>query len=232
MKGLIKWLFIDSHVKWLCIILLFEYWVAVTISPTLLTDFSLANDFVEVMSFIPTVHAFDDLAIHPEATRFFIALSFFLLLAKSMAIYVFFLNNPNTEMSQFVITPYTKTKPNRNFKLSGVLTEEEAKQLSTVKRSMFSRIVWSILSLGLAAGFIFMSLNVGSVSERDLRVTQGVHQSLIQGGFSMWLSFSLYRLTIAAGAITVAFFIIKDYLRLFIEITKKCLVFILSLGVK
>ena len=71
-------------------ILLFELCVAITISPTVLTDHPLANYLVEFMAFIPSVHAFDSLAINPESIRFYMALSFFMLIPKAMAVYIFF----------------------------------------------------------------------------------------------------------------------------------------------
>lgn len=226
MKEILKWLFIETHAKWVFVILIFELWLAMNISPTILTDYPFANSFAEMMAFIPAVHAFDGLALHPESTRFFIAMSFFLLIPKSIAVFIYLQKNPHSEMSQYVITPYTTTKPSRALRVGEDLTEEEAKKLLTVKRSMFSRLVWSLLSLGLVGLSIMICLLIGETSERDLALTKGIHLSLIKGGFSMWFTFSIFRLTFCALLIAVAFFIIKDYFRLFIDITKKFFRFI------
>ncbi len=216
-------MFTKSHIRWLLYILVFEYLVAVSLSPTILSDYFLASYFVEKMSFISAVHALDNLAVYPEVTCFFIALSFFLLIPKTVCIYLFFHKNPYSERSQYVITPYTKFKPSRTLNVGEELTEEEGKELLTVERSMFSRIMWSLSSLGLAFTIIISNLNIGG---DVLNPREFVYQSLIQGGAEMWLSFSVYSLCAAAAFTAVSIFIIKDYFRLFIEIVRRVVTFI------
>jgi len=213
MKDVLKWLFIESHAKWLSYILVVEYFIATNLSPSFLSDSALLTVFVEKMSFIKGVHAFDSIAIHPEAVSFYIALAFVLLIPKSICMYYFLTKNPYSEMSQYVITPYTKTKPKRTLRAGEVLTEEEAKQFPTVERSMLSRIFWSVMILLMAAGMLFMNVELGRVSE--LLVTQKVQRAIAAGGVPMWFSLSVCRLTVSALLVAVSFFIIKDYYRLF-----------------
>jgi len=217
----IRYFFVESHIRWLLYILVIEYFIATNLSPTILSDYAIASYFVEKMSFLDAVHVFDNTAIHPESVSFFIALSFVLLIPKTISIYFFLQNNPYSEMSQLVITPYTKYKPSRALKAGEGLTEEDAKTLLTVERSMFSRIVWSLLSLGLAAGLIWMCLRIGVSDDRSLIVTQRVNRSIGNGGMDMWLSLSTYRFVGAALLTAVSLFIIKDYYRFFKELINK-----------
>ncbi len=109
----LRYFLLESHARWLVYILAFEYIVAVTLSPTILTDHALAQYLVDKMSFLNAVHAFDDVAKQPEAVSFFIALSFMLLIPKAIAWHAFLKNTPYSQLAQFVITPYSRYKPNR-----------------------------------------------------------------------------------------------------------------------
>ena len=96
MLELLRHFLLESHARWLIYILAFEYIVAVTLSPRILTDYALAEYFVDKMSFLDAVHVFDDVAKHPESVSFFIALSFLLLIPKAICCYVFLKANPHS----------------------------------------------------------------------------------------------------------------------------------------
>lgn len=217
----LRYYFLESHIRWLLYIVLFEYIVALTLSPTILSNYVLAQYFVDIMSFISAVHAFDDVAKYPEAVSFFIALAFVLLIPRIIVCYLFLKANPYSQMSQLVITPYTKYKPSRALNFGEELTEEEAKQLLTVERSMLSRVIWSLLSLGLSAGFIWICLEIGVNNDQDLILTQRINNGIANGGSDMWWSLSVCRISFAALMLATSFFIIKDYMRLFFSLFRR-----------
>jgi len=209
---------ITSHARWLWRILLFEYIVAMTISPTILSRSPFLNSFVECFAFIPVVHGFDDTAKHPEAVRFYIVMTTLLLIPKVMSIYTTFAKSKVPFMLSYVITPYTKTKAADSGKLFrdtffGV--ERENSEIEQVPRSMFSRIVCSLLFLvvGLVVAYI---KSYGVSGYPPLQITSG-HLTI---GFDLWWEFSASNTEIAL-VLAICTFIIKDYIRLFISIGRR-----------
>ncbi|MDC0598756.1 hypothetical protein OAP18_02835 [Gammaproteobacteria bacterium] len=218
-KNLLRWIFIESHAKWLFLILLFEYLVAINLSPSILTNYPIFNLLVDAMSFIPAVHNFDQIAIDPERVSFYIALTFILLIPKTYSIYHFLVKNPVKEMSQYVITPYTKSKPvkTRQILSTANMTEEEVKQLPTVERSLFSRFFWSIMTLLFCFGMIAVSFLKGGIgSGRADLILDGINMDIANGGSTMWYQISGH-LTLCALLLAVSFFILKDYIKYFKE---------------
>ncbi len=212
-QDFLRWVFIESSAKWLFMILLFEYIVAVNLSPTILTDYPLFNWVVEKLSFIPAVHNFDDIAVHPEAVRFYIALAFLLLIPKAISIYYFLVKNPITEMRQYVITPYTTTKPKSTRQiLAPRMTQEQAKQLPTVERSMRSRVFWSIMTLLFTVGSVIVMI----ITNNEILPSYAKGR-IENGGISMWFEISLQTMMLSAVLLAVSIFIIKDYIKYFKE---------------
>lgn len=217
----LRYFFLESHARWLLYILTFELFVALTISPTILTDYRLANYFVEVMSFLDVVHAYDEAVTNPEAVSFFIALSFFLFIPKVFAWYLFFIKTPYSQLAQFVITPYTKYKPNRTLGFFEMPTEEEAKEIFTIKRSMFSRIIWSLLSLLIAIGIIWMQLKVSPDIRQVTPISKNLTGMIAAGDIFLWFSVAIYITAASALMMNVIYFICRDYCLFTKELTGK-----------
>lgn len=214
MKEFLKWAFIESTAKWLFIILAFEYLVAVNLSPTILTDYPLFNWIVESMAFIPAIHNFDEIAVHPEAVRFYIALVFLLLIPKSISIYYFLVRNPITGMATYVITPYTATKPKNTRLITAHLTKEEIDALPSVERSLFSRFFWSIMTLLFTYMMLVVIFMLGFESKSP--TVQAMNISIASEEPDMWFQVSGF-LTLSGLLLSISFFIIKDYIKYFKE---------------
>lgn len=212
-KGILHWLFIESHAKWLFMILAFEYFVAVNLSPTILTDYPVLNWIVEKMAFIPSIHNFDEVAVHPEAVRFYIAFALIMVIPKSISFHHFLEKNPITEMRQYVITPYSMTKPKRTAQIFAPrMSQEEAKQLPTVERSLLSRFFWSIMTLF----FAFMMVVV-IVSFKNGSFVLTPDNYIPNGGITMWFALSVKFMMLCAALLAISAFIIKDYIKYFKE---------------
>jgi hypothetical protein len=212
-QDFLRWVFIESSAKWLFMILLFEYIVAVNLSPTILTDYPIFNWVVEKLSFIPAVHNFDDIAVHPEAVRFYIVLTTILLIPKSASIYYTLAKKPITGMAAFVITPYTITKPTEmtrmfvdSWKLPDNVTAGPQQP-----RSMFSRVFWSLAILIMCTGLVW-AYHYG-VAGHPLQM----RDFPLLADNSLWLEFSTTAI-FSALLIAISSFIIKDYIRLFVEL--------------
>lgn len=223
MVELLRHFLLESHARWLIYILVFEYLVAVTLSPTILTDYALAQYFVDKMSFLDAVHVFDDVAKYPEAVSFFIALSFVLLIPKTLSLYYILTKNPILDLNKFIITPYTLTKPTETNLMYRQRQQEGigGKAVLRKPRSMFSRIFWSLLILFFTISFsallLYFSFHVGYavIPERGM--------DTFSTNVLVWLQFSIGVLTSSSFLIVVSVFIIRDYVRLFIGFSKKFL---------
>lgn len=217
----LRYFLLESHARWLIYILVFECIVAVTLSPTILTDYVLAQYFVDKMSFLNAVHAFDGEVRHPEAVSFFIALSFVLLIPKAVAWYAFLKNTPYSQLAQFVITPYSKYKPNRTLGLFEMPTEEQAKQIFTIERSMFSRIIWSLLSLLLSIGILWYTADMNPDHDRNGLLLKEKTALINAGGIYIWFVISFAYVAMASLMMSVIYFICRDYCRFFNELVYK-----------
>jgi len=213
MKEILKWLFVESHAKWLFMILVFEYLVAVNLSPTILTDYPIFNWIVEKMSFIPSINNFDDVAPHPERVRFYMAFALIMVIPKTISFHHFLDKNPITEMRQYVITPYSTTKPKGTAQIFAPrMSQEEAKQLSTVERSLLSRFFWSIMTLL----FTFMTVVI-IITFKNGSLVLTPDNYIPNGGITMWFVISLKLMMLCAALLAISVFIIKDYIKYFKE---------------
>lgn len=210
-KSIIHWLFVESHAKWLFMILAFEYGVAVSLPPTVLTDYPLFAWLVDQLSFIPSIHNFDEVAKYPEVVQFYMTFALTMVIPKSISFYHFLEKNPITEMRQYVITPFTTTKPKHTKQIFAQrMSQEEARRLPTTERSLPSRFFWSFMTLFFAFAMMIGAINMG--------VGGFIADSYIaEGGALMWFEVSLQLMMVCAIALAVSAFIIKDYIRYFRE---------------
>jgi len=215
MIKIFKWLFVESSARWLIYILTAEYFIATNLSPTILTDYPTLNYLVESIAFIPAVHNFDKVAVHPEVVRFYIALAILLVIPKSFAVYDWLKNNPNMWMRQFIITPLTTTAP-ASSQLATRLskTEEEIEKLPTVARSRTSAIFWSLMILFVGIIVPSVMIFVNGFSNHSEYVT-GRQNRIAIGGIAMWYQLSVSQMTISALMYAICTVIIRDYITYF-----------------
>lgn len=215
MIKIFKWLFVESSARWLIYILTAEYFIATNLSPTILTDYPTLNYLVESMAFIPAVHNFDKVAVHPEVVRFYIVLAILLVIPKSFAVYDWLKNNPNMWMRQFIITPLTTTAP-ASSQLATRLSksEEEIEKLPTVPRSRASAIFWSLMILLFTISTMIVTWSEGGFG-RDSFYVNMLNARIIQGGISMWFELSVKNMTFTGLLLAISFVIIRDYITYF-----------------
>lgn len=146
-----------------------------------------------------------------------------LLIPKSVSIYTTFVKSKIPFKMSYVITPYTKTKAADSGKLFrdtffGV--EREVDEIEQVPRSIFSRFVWSLIILVIGLGCSYLKVygiaDFG-VTDFDQPPMTGAPLSL---GHNLWFEFSVVN-TWCAVMLAISTFIIKEYLRLFISITRQ-----------
>lgn len=215
MIKIFKWLIIESSARWLFYILGAEYVIATNLSLTILTDYPILNNLVEGMAFIPAVHNFDKIATHPEAVRFYIALTILLVIPKSFAVYDWLKKNPNMWMKQLIITPLTTTKPT-SAQLATRLskTEEKIAQMPTEPRSRASAIFWSLMILGF--GFIVpTTMIIHNGFSTTSEYVAGRQHFVALGGLLMWFQISLKQMTLTALMYSICAVIIRDYIIFF-----------------
>jgi len=210
MQHMFKWLFIESHAKWLFIILAIEFFVAQNISPTILTDLPILGKLVESLSFIPMIHNVEQNLPTMEAIKFFIVLTLFFLPIKVFSFYNFLIKNPITELRQYVITPLTTTKPkSSNILKESMMTKVQIAQQAIVNRSLFSRLFFSIMTLLLT--LLFTVVLLYGVTDKPFQRTGG----LLTTGGSLWWEFSINS-TICAVFLAISSLVIQDYIAWFI----------------
>jgi len=216
MIKIFKWLFVESSARWLIYILTAEYFIATNLSPTILTDYPTLNYLVESIAFIPAVHNFDKVAVHPEVVRFYIALAIFLVIPKSFAVYNWLKQNPNMWMRQLIITPLTTTAPTSS-QLATRLSksEEQIQRLPTVPRSRASAIFWSLMILGFALMTILVEFSAGGEYQKDSSYLNILNARTAASGASMWFQLSVKHMTFTGLLLAISFVIIRDYITYF-----------------
>ena len=210
-QDILRWIFIESSAKWLFIILLFEYIVAVNLSPTILTDYPLFNWVVESMASIsPGLHNYDHITVHPEAVRFFFALTTLTLIPKSICIYYFLMKNPITAMNTYVITINTTKQPASTSEMfiNSWQKEEEATLGPQKPRSMLSRVFWTLMILLFTAVLIWVHY---FPTDAPFLIDK---TPLAIGWFLLWANFTA--ISVFNGLfLAISYFIIWDYIQWF-----------------
>jgi len=167
------------------------------------------------MAFIPAVHNFDKIAIHPEAVRFYIALAILLVIPKSFAVYDWLKKNPNMWMRQFIITPLTTTAPTKSqFVARHTKNEDEIAIMPNEPRSRASAIFWSLMILLFTVGTMIVTWSEGGFG-RDSFYVNMLNARITQGGIPMWFELSVKNMTFTGLLIAISFVVIEDYITLF-----------------
>ncbi len=100
-------------------------------------------------------------------------------------------------------------------------TEEQAKQIFTIERSMFSRIVWSPLSLLLSVDMLWYVMRMSPEMDRNGLLLKDKTALINTGGIYLWFVISFFYMTMTSLMMNVVYFICRDYCLFFNELICK-----------
>jgi hypothetical protein len=213
LSEMVQWVRGWGSLRYVFYVLLFELLLAYFMPPTVLHDILWLNYLVDAVQHIaPVIGKFNlHNATHPDAVRLYLAITLFLVIPKTIAIYGWLNRDRNDNSSQFVISPLTDThagtagewvtEPLRHDKEVRVLEE----------RSLASRIIWSLLIIAVTAGILFAFLDGGSPDSQHL-ASQESFRNVGSGYFRMWMAWSIMKMTLASLLLAISIFIARDYI--------------------
>jgi hypothetical protein len=183
-----------KHWKWLCALLVFELWLLYSIPSQVLTTFPGLKAVILAMAQVaPVITNLAPLARAPEALSLYFAITLILIVPKSVFFYLWLNSSLRGNYRHLVISPLTARTPKRptDFVLQPLKTGGEDDE---VARSMASRIGWSIGIALLSAGALFYLLRFGfEVAGSSPHSAPTKYLLLAQGGWRLWLGWSLTR---------------------------------------
>lgn len=182
----------------------------------ILSDVPVFGYFVQWTEIIaPIIGKFDARnATHPEAVRFYIALSSWLLIPKTIALYRWLAGKRNTSLGgQLIVSPLTSTQAGgvEGYVLEPLKDGNSTPAEAPKERSWFSRIFWSILIFAFAGAMLFMFLVNGSPQSTDSEIRQ-YFVARGAGGVGMWYVQSVKAAVFLAFLLSVAATVARDYL--------------------
>jgi hypothetical protein len=201
---------------------LFELWLLLQVPESILRDSELARNYVSAMGAIaPVIHHFDRIAAKPDVLAFFLAISPFLIIPKIVFIVQWLKSDKLRIYRYFIISPLTKSVPKGPLDfvtdpLRGSGENESAERLESI--TIYRRVALSLIMLCFVAlmGVFYpwglYGADVAKSGTLDFR-----DAAVAQGGWRLWLSWSVYRMTLTAGFLAIGYCILVDYLRWFKE---------------
>ena len=199
-------------------VLAFEYWLLSAIPASILDDSRIAGAFVQAMSSLtPLIHRFDRVAAEPQVLSFLLALSPFLLVPK-VALVVRWLESDKLRIFRyFVISPTATNVPKGPlaFVTDPLRTNTENRApeaLQPISRARAIGLSLAILLLAFLLGIFWPLYIYGSDfvqgrggDFRELWVTQG--------GWRLWLSWSVYQMGLSALFLAMGYAVLREYVR-------------------
>jgi hypothetical protein len=199
----------------LCIVLI-ELVLACFMPQNILSDAPILDYFVQVTTLVaPIINKFGARnAAHPEAVRFYLALSCWFLIPKTIALYRWLAGRRNTSLGrQLIVSPLTSTKADSvNGYVLEPMKDSSAQAAEAPKeRSWFSRIFWSILIFSFAGMVLFIFLVNGSPESKTSEIRQHFI-ALGNGGVGMWYVQSVKAAVFSAFLLSISATVARDYL--------------------
>jgi hypothetical protein len=201
---------------WYGYYLAFEYWILSIIPYHILTDSAVARTYVKAISALsPVIHRFDKVAQYPEVISFFLAISVLLMIPK-IVFAIGWLRSDKLRIYRYlVISPLTNAVPKKplDFVTDPLLDNKEIVAESHMSPvSLRRRILVSIAALLLVFSFaIFMPWCwFGATS-----LPGPMEQQAYQGGWRLWLAWSVYLMTMSSGFFAIGYCILVEYFKWF-----------------
>lgn len=204
--------------RWRCFtgLLLFEMALAALLPDDVLTLFpSLDRIVTELQAYIPSIAAFDKAEFPGNgATRLFMSIALLLVPLKVFLFYDWMADVRSGVSKHLVVTLTSDTKPaDGSGFVSDPLYEDMGAKRPTKPRSMFSRIFWSLLILGMTAVWWFMVHSVFDMDDYsgiDSR-SRGFRSLAYRRWFESWYEWSIASLSFTAFFTTSSIFVLKGY---------------------
>lgn len=208
----LKKLLFEGYWRWMVWILLFELWLAYSIPPMLLSDYPMLRWLVDALGQVaPVIGKIDGrFAAHPEAVRFYLALTLLLMAAK-VAFFYIWLNSDRTGIYRYlVVSPLTSDKPMSGGEfITDPLHTKDKNPRPQKPRSMFSRVFWSILILGTTIGIAWATLDFGSPNSSNREVLD-TFRALGLEGMPMYWEWTIEHSLFLSFLLAVSISILRD----------------------
>jgi hypothetical protein len=201
---------------WFVPFLLCELWLLLQIPEFILSDSRAAGSFVAMMArVLPVIHQLDRIASKPEVLHFFLAISPVLLIPKMIFWTQWLASDKLRILRYFVVSPLTRRVPKRalDFVTDPLRSNKENDDpATTVPVNVGRRILISAATLVFAFFFgVFWPWVIYGIDVEDGRNVGLRVLATANGGWQLWVSWSVYQMNVAALFLAIGYFLIKDY---------------------
>jgi hypothetical protein len=195
------------------VVLALELLLAYVLPESAFAEDSLAAGLVALTArFAAVVHNFDRVARHPEALSLYFAITFWLVIPKTVFWYWWLHSSERSNAKYFVISPLTRTRP-ASYKEFAAAPFVDFSSAET-SRSMVSRVFWScaivlfwLLAFAVCVNFGWQGQS--GPAARDIGFRFSVEQ-VAAGGIGAWLPWSLLMITFLAFLQAIVLTIVRD----------------------
>ena len=194
----------------------FELWLILNLPKTVLQDFPMARQFVDVVgTFAPAVHHFDGISEHAQVISFVMAFSILLILPKA-ALFVRWLRSDRMRNYRYlIVSPLTKTIPKSPHSfITDPLRDDKANAAPEMRQSisMERRIFMSLVILFFAVGVGLVLPWVAWGEPGGPNHVRGfMEEKAFLGGWRFWLGWSVYQMTQSSILLAMGYCVITDY---------------------
>ena len=205
-------------------LLIIELLVAVMVPVTILSDYSILRAVVScVQEIVPSTARFSVVSRSPEVVDAYLAFSTLLLPLKMALVALVLRDSGGATYAQFVVSPLTLSSvPIGSYVASA---NQKSRRLTEGKSSLANRITTSLIVIIFCTFLIAMHVYISGwdiylsvVADQTLRAE---NRSIAAGGWSMWLSWSVWKSTLTALAGGVILCVLRDYVSFAAQLWKK-----------
>lgn len=203
-------------------LLIVELVLSITIPKTILTDFpSLRVAVSGVQDIVPSTSRFSIVSRSPEAVDFYLAFSALLLPFKMVLAALILRDSGQAAYSQFVVSPLTLNSVSLRDYVAGS-NQRGRKQSIEIVTSLANRLATSLIVMIFCVFIVLMHLYIAGwdiyLSVTADQTLRSANRSIAAGGWSMWLSWSVWKSTLTALAGGIILCMLFDYVKFFAEI--------------
>jgi hypothetical protein len=206
--------------------LLLELWFVMQVRGSGILEWDVVVSYVRAVGLIaPVVHHFDRVAVDVKEVNFLLAVSPLFLVPK-IFFWVQWLNSDRMRNYRyFVVSPLSKTVPRNSmdFVTDSLRTDSEnasPARLQTISTSRAVFISLAALLLALMIGVFWPYVVYGIDVARD-RPADFRELAVGEGGWKLWLSWSVYQMNLSAALLAVGYCVLAEYVRWFKALVTK-----------
>jgi hypothetical protein len=165
-------------------------------------------------SYAPVIHNFDRVVPYPEVYQAYFALTFLFLLPKTALLYAWLNSDRRANYRFLVVSPLTTTTPPSwtGFVIAPLDANSPASESAAARRSMLSRVIWSVAIVALFLGFVAVTLTFGWQVRLERASGMGrLFDWVARGRFGLWFSWSVLWMTFLSLWAAVVVAVLRDY---------------------